>query len=236
MMKDELRRGRSSVSAPDRADGRIFAIGDVHGCAERLTRLLSRLPLDQARGDTLVFLGDLIDRGPGTREVLETICNLRQQGVDVVCLLGNHEYLLGEYQESGDPALLPYLRANGIEATLASYHAPTQRGLADLSFMPQAHRQLMASLLPYWETEAFIFVHAGIMPGIPLAEHDIPTLCEKRGEFLVTEARGGKRVVFGHTPFATPYLTPTKIGIDTGAVYGNLLTAVELPAVRFYHG
>jgi len=213
---------------------RIFAIGDVHGCADKLNTLLERLPLDRER-DTLVFLGDLIDRGPNSKEVIETVCRLRQEGVAVVGLLGNHEYLLREYQKRGDTALLPYIRANGIEATLASYGAATQRGLADLSFMPPAHQEFMASLLPYWETEAFIFVHAGIMPGIPLAEHDLPTLCEKRGEFLTTEIQVGKRVVFGHTPFATPLLTPTKIGIDTGAVYGNLLTAVELPAVRFYH-
>ncbi len=240
-MTGERNSRRQPFAAPstpqpeDSSGGRIFAIGDVHGCAERLTRLLARLPLDRQQ-DTLLFLGDLIDRGPATREVMETICRLQQQGVRVVALLGNHEYLLREYQHSGDPALLPFLRANGIEATLASYGAASQRGLADLSFMPPAHRELMASLLPYWETEEFIFVHAGILPDLPLAAHDLPTLCEKRGEFLTHEIQVGKRVIFGHTPFATPLLTPTKIGIDTGAVYGNLLTAVELPAVRFYHG
>ena len=216
------------------AAGRIFAIGDVHGCAGKLATLLERLPLDAQR-DTLIFLGDLIDRGPGSMEVIETICRLQRQGVEVVGLIGNHEYLLREYQRSGDTLLLPYLRANGIEATLTSYGAASQRGLIDLSFMPPEHRAFLGTLRPYWETDDFIFVHAGIMPGIPLAEHDLPTLCEKRGEFLTREVPIGKRVIFGHTPFATPLLTPTKIGIDTGAVYGNLLTAVELPAVRFYH-
>ena len=214
--------------------GRIFAVGDVHGCAARLHRLLERLPLDP-KSDTLVFLGDLIDRGPASREVIETICQLRREGVSVVGLLGNHEYLLLEYQRTGEAAILPYLRANGIETTLESYGAGNQRGLADLSFMPPEHRDFFFSLLPYWETEEFIFVHAGIIPGLPLEDHDLPTLCEKRGEFLTTEVAMAKRVVFGHTPFATPLLTPTKIGIDTGAVYGNLLTAVELPALRFYH-
>lgn len=226
--------GGGKVASTPQASGRIFAIGDVHGCAGKLNTLLDRLPLERAR-DTLVFLGDLIDRGPDSKEVIETICRLRRQGVAVRGLLGNHEYLLLEYQASGDGALLPYLRANGIEATLASYGAATQRGLADLSFMPPAHREFLASLLPYWETEQFIFVHAGIMPGLPLADHDLPTLCEKRGEFLTAEMPLGKRVVFGHTPFASPFVTPSKIGIDTGAVYGNLLTAVELPAVIFYH-
>lgn len=215
--------------------GRIFAIGDVHGCADKLSTLLERLPLDR-KNDILVFLGDLIDRGPASNQVIETICRLRGEGLAVVALLGNHEYLLREYQKSGDTALLPYLRSNGIEATLASYGSVTQRGLSDLSFMPPAHREVMDSLLPYWETEDYIFVHAGIMPGVSLADHDLPTLCEKRGEFLTSEILVGKRVIFGHTPFATPLFTTTKIGIDTGAVYGNLLTAVELPALRFYHG
>ncbi len=219
---------------PSTEPGRIFAVGDVHGCADRLNRLLERLPIDPKR-DTMVFLGDMIDRGPASREVIETLCRLRREGVSVVGLLGNHEYLLLEYQRTGEEAILPYLWANGIEATLESYGAASQRGLADLSFMPQEHRDFLHSLLPYWETDEFIFVHAGIIPGLPLPAHDLPTLCEKRGEFLTTEVPLSKRVVFGHTPFATPLLTPTRIGIDTGAVYGNLLTAVELPAVRFYH-
>lgn len=216
------------------AEGKLFAIGDIHGCAGKLATLLGRLRFDRAR-DTLVFLGDYIDRGPQSREVIETLCGLRRQGVRVQGLLGNHEYLLLEYAHTGEPALLPYLRANGIEATLDSYGAANQRGLADLSFLPPEHREFLFSLLPYWETEHYIFAHAGITPGLPLAAHDLPALCENRGDFLTLEEDVGRRVVFGHTPFATPLLTPSKIGIDTGAVYGNLLTAVELPAVRFFH-
>lgn len=213
---------------------RLFAVGDVHGCAARLDTLLARLPLDPER-DTLVFLGDYIDRGPDSRGVLDTLCRLRREGVSLVGLLGNHEYLLLEYGRDQDPTLLPYLCANGMEQTLASYGAANQRGLADLSFMPEEHRRFLHSLLPYWETEDFLFVHAGLRPGLPVAEQDLAILCEGRGEFLRNEPGLDRRVVFGHTPFLTPLLTPGKIGIDTGAVYGNLLTAVELPAVRFYH-
>ncbi len=214
--------------------GNIFAIGDIHGCADKLARLLRRLPFDR-RHDTLVVLGDYLDRGPAARQVLDQLCDLRTQGVHLVALLGNHESLLLEYHQSGDQALLPYLRQLGLENTLESYGGASLPELATLSFLPAAHREFLDSLLPYWETEEYIFVHAGLRAGVPLAAQSLADLCEVREPFLGSEHDYGKRVIFGHTPFATPLITPHKIGIDTGAAYGHLLTAVELPAVSFYH-
>lgn len=214
--------------------GRIFAIGDIHGCAAKLELLLNRLPFDREY-DTLVFLGDYLDRGPDAKKVLDQLCQLRADGVRVVPLKGNHEYLLLEYHRSADQALLPYLRRLGLENTLESYGGASLAELAALSFMPREHREFLASLLPFWQTEEYIFVHAGLRPGQPLAEQDISDLCEVREPFLSEERDYGRRVIFGHTPFATPLLTPFRTGIDTGAVYGNLLTAVELPGLRFHH-
>jgi serine/threonine protein phosphatase 1 len=215
-------------------NGKIFAIGDIHGCAAQLELLLSRLPFDAAQ-DTLVFLGDYLDRGPDARKVLDRLCRLRGEGVHLVALMGNHEYLLLEYHRSRDQALLPYLRRIGLENTLESYGGATLAELASLDFLPGEHREFLLSLLPYWETDEYIFVHAGLRHGHPLAEQDLADLCEVREPFLSEERDYGKRVVFGHTPFATPLLTPFRTGIDTGAAYGNLLTAVELPGLRFYH-
>ncbi len=215
-------------------DGKIFAIGDIHGCADKLRTLLARLPFD-AGCDTLVTLGDYFDRGPGAREVLDQLCRLRAEGVRFVAIMGNHEYLLLEYHRSKDPALLPYLRRLGLEKTLESYGGASLAVLGDLSFLPAEHRAFLDSLLPYWETEEYIFVHAGLRFDQPLNEQDISDLCEVREPFLSEERDYGKRIIFGHTPFATPLITPNKIGIDTGAAYGNLLTAVELPSLRFYH-
>lgn len=212
----------------------IFAIGDIHGCADKLERLLARLPFDRAR-DTLVVLGDYLDRGPDSRRVLDQLCDLRAQGVQLVALMGNHEALLLEYHKSGDQALLPYMRRLGLTETLESYGGANLPELAALSFLPAAHRDFLFSLLPYWETEEYLFVHAGLRPGVPLREQSLGDLCEVRDPFLHDDSDYGKRVIFGHTPFATPLVTPHKIGIDTGAGYGRLLTAVELPAVRFYH-
>ena len=214
--------------------GKIFAIGDIHGCAAKLELLLNRLPFDREH-DTLVFLGDYLDRGPDTKGVLDQICQLRADGVHIVPLMGNHEYLLLEYHRSGDQALLPYLRRLGLKNTLESYGGASLAELTSLDFMPKEHRDFLASLLPYWETEEYIFVHAGLRHDQPLAEQDISDLCEVREPFLSDERDYGRRVIFGHTPFATPLLTPFRTGIDTGAAYGNLLTAVELPGLRFHH-
>ncbi|MFA7382483.1 MAG: metallophosphoesterase [Desulfurivibrionaceae bacterium] len=215
-------------------NGKIFAIGDIHGCAAKLSLLLKRLPFDPNR-DTLVFLGDYLDRGPQVKEVLEQICRLRREGVRIVPLMGNHEFLLLEYHRTGDQALLPYLRGLGLENTLESYGGASLAQLTSLAFLPPEHRAFLDSLLPYWETEDYIFVHAGLRHDQPLAEQDISDLCEVREPFLNAEIDYGKRVIFGHSSFATPLVTPYRIGIDTGAVYGNLLTAVELPGLRFYH-
>lgn len=215
-------------------NGKIFAIGDIHGCADKLKTLLARIPFDVSR-DTLVVLGDYLDRGPGVREVLDQLCRLRAAGAHLVALMGNHEYLLLEYQRRNDAALLPYMRKLGLENTLESYGGASLAQLGDLSFMPGEHRDFLASLLPYWETEEYVFVHAGLRFDQPLGEQEISSLCEVREPFLAEERDYGKRIIFGHTPFATPLVTPNKIGIDTGAAYGNLLTAVELPDLRFYH-
>lgn len=215
-------------------NGKIFAIGDIHGCAAKLDLLLNRLPFDRNH-DTLVFLGDYLDRGPDVKGVLDRLCQLRADGVHLVPLMGNHEYLLLEYHRSGDQALLPYLRRLGLENTLESYGGASLSALASLEFMPKEHRDFLAALQPYWETEEYIFVHAGLRHDQPLADQDISDLCEVREPFLSEERDYGRRVIFGHTPFATPLLTPFRTGIDTGAVYGNLLTAVELPGLYFHH-
>lgn len=214
--------------------GKIFAVGDIHGCYAKLRRLMERLPYDPKQ-DTLVFLGDYIDRGTQSKEVMAYLYQLKQQVAKFIMLIGNHEYLMLEYHRTKDPSLLPFLRHLGIDFTLDSYGAGGPNSLQEMLFLPEEHLQLFHSLLPYWETEDYIFVHAGLNPEIPIQEHDLSSLCETRPDFLSEEHDYGKLVIFGHTPFDMPFVTPTRIGIDTGAVYGNLLTALELPGFVFYH-
>lgn len=215
-------------------DTKTFAIGDIHGCYDKLCVLLERLPYTPNR-DQLVFLGDYINRGKESKQVLELLCKLKRHDPNVITLMGNHEYLLLEYHRSGDQILLPYLRAMGTGETLASYGADAAFNLQALDFLPREHLHLLNALLPYWENDQYIFVHAGLEPDLPLAENDLASLCEVRDSFFSTEHHLGKKVILGHTPFELPLVTQTKICIDTGAVYNNMLTAIELPSENFYH-
>ncbi len=216
------------------ANSKIFAIGDIHGSYNKLHDLLNRLPYTPGR-DRLVFLGDYLDRGPDSAKVLDLLCWLKKRDKNLIALLGNHEYLLLEFYRSGDVALLPYLRGMGLDATVSSYGNGTNVNLQKLSFLPQEHLNFLQGLLPYWENEEYIFVHAGLEPGVTPADSDMTTLCEVRDIFLTTDHDFGKKVIFGHTAFELPLVTPHKIGIDTGAMYNNLLTAIQLPEEIFFH-
>jgi serine/threonine protein phosphatase 1 len=215
-------------------NGKIFAIGDIHGSYNKLRDLLDRLPYTPGR-DRLVFLGDYLDRGPDSAKVLDFLCDLKRRDANLVTLLGNHEYLLLEYYRSGDPILLPYLRGMGLDATLNSYAPRSGFNLQTLNFLPEEHLDFLQALLPYWESPHYIFVHAGLEPNIPLAANDLTTLCEVRDTFISLDHDFGKKVIFGHTPFELPLVTANKIGIDTGAMYDNLLTAIQLPDEIFFH-
>lgn len=215
-------------------DHRIFALGDIHGCMGKLEILLTRLPIDPER-DTLVFLGDYINRGPESKQVIGFLCEVKERVRNTVFLMGNHEYQLLEYARTGDPESLRLLRPMGIEATLESYGNKEVRTLTDLSFLPDTHRELLEQMLPYYRLGSYLFIHAGIIPGEDLDSCPLDRLLTVRDIFLTYRGNLDATVVFGHTPFETPFVSHRKIGIDTGAVYGNLLTAVELPRLRFCH-
>jgi serine/threonine protein phosphatase 1 len=182
--------------------------------------------------DTLVFIGDYIDRSPDGRGVVDYILKLKKTHAGVVCLCGNHELMLMNFLEGVEEDL--YL-ANGGRMTLAAYGINRQDTPGERrSKIPKAHWLFFKSLLPYYETEQYIFVHAGMMPGFPLCMQSFDDLIWIRNEFIDSDYDFGKRVVFGHTHLPEPLVLPNKIGIDTGAVYGGKLTCVELPAVKFY--
>lgn len=140
--------------------------------------------------------------------------------------------MLLRYLEGVDEDL--YL-SNGGHMTLNAYgifrwDAPPVRKAK----IPEVHLRFFEALLPYYETDRYIFVHAGLFPGLPLEDQDIHDLLWIRQAFIDSEYDFGKRVIFGHTHFAAPLITENKIGIDTGAVYGGKLTCVELPTLKFY--
>jgi serine/threonine protein phosphatase 1 len=209
---------------------KIFAVGDIHGCYDKLAAMMQILPWRKDEGDLLLFIGDYIDRGPKSREVVDFLVRLRQEGGEFVFLKGNHEKMLLDYYIQQKDQML-YV-ANGGAETIASY---VEGGIGRKAFvLPEEHLEFFLSLTLYHETEDYIFVHAGLKDGIPLTEQSEEDLLWIREEFIYSAYDWNKRVIFGHTALEIPFVTPGKIGIDTGAVYGNKLTAVELPRMKFY--
>lgn len=206
----------------------IYAIGDIHGCYDKLTALMEKIDID-FESDTLVFLGDYIDRGHQSFEVVEYLIQLKRQHPHTVFLKGNHEEMLEKYLAGTDK--ITYL-VNGGQQTLESYlNRPRQ---LDEPLIPETHMTFFKSLQLYHETDHYVFVHAGLKKTVPLAEQKSEDLLWIRQKFIGSKEDFGKLVVFGHTPLPEPLLQPNKIGIDTGAVYGNKLTCVRLPELVFY--
>jgi serine/threonine protein phosphatase 1 len=210
--------------------GKIFAIGDIHGCLRHLREMISLIDA-HPREDTLVFIGDYIDRGPDSKGVVDFVLDLQASHDHVVCLLGNHERMFLNYHVfNTDREIFLY---NGGQSTIDSY-GTVMRARGEMADVPDRHMEYYRSLLPIWESEGHIFVHAGLRPRVPLEKQDPEDMIWIRHEFFQSTYRFSKTVVFGHTPFAEPYVMNGKIGIDTGAVYGGKLTCLEIPAMKFH--
>jgi serine/threonine protein phosphatase 1 len=208
-----------------------FVIGDIHGCSDLLSELLEKVkPL--APDDTVIFIGDYIDRGPDSKGVIDIVLKLKREHNRVITLLGNHEHmLLGAIRGYGHNEFL----SMGGEATLKSYTIPLE-SINDLSVMlPGDHLAFFEQLLPFWEDEEYIFVHAGLQPGVHLTQQSPDWLFWSRDEFIESSYNFGKKVIYGHTPYDHPKIDTNKIGIDTGAVYGNTLTCLILPEIKFIY-
>jgi serine/threonine protein phosphatase 1 len=206
--------------------GRILAIGDIHGCNGLLKRLLDRIHIDPL-ADAPILIGDYLDRGSEVREVIDTLLDLRERCPNLICLKGNHESMfLNYYLEGRDEELF---LMNGGQNTLDSYGISLDEARGGKGF-PEHHLRFLTSLPLSHETDEFYFVHAGLRPGIAIADQLPEDLLWIRHEFIDANWDFGRTVVFGHTPLAKPLIAKNKIGIDTGAVYGGRLTCIELPS------
>ncbi len=178
-------------------------------------------------GDIVVFVGDYIDRGAGSREVIELLLEFQQGKAEAVFLKGNHEDMMlsfiglpGHYGES-------FLFNGGVQ-TLASYGLVGDEGGTVGEMLPAAHRHFLLNLKDNYLRPPYFFVHAGILPGVPLDEQNPEDLLWIRQEFIFNPHQCGVTVVFGHTPLRTVMMDlPYKIGIDTGLVYGGKLSCIE---------
>lgn len=221
---------------------RIYAIGDVHGRLDLLRQLIGLIKEDhQRRGAasfSLVLLGDLIDRGPESRAVVDYALALDAAADPCIFLMGNHEETLLRVWDGDESVTASFLRYGG-DALLQSYGLQLSvDGLASLSpaetiaavraLVPTAHIDFMRQFIPMHRCGDYVFVHAGVRPGIPISVQDPIDLRWIRGDFTKSTADFGAMIVHGHTITPAPELMPNRIGIDTGAYASGRLTAVGL--------
>ncbi len=209
-----------------KAEGRLFAVGDIHGCPDELGAMLKAIA--PAGGDTVVFVGDYVDRGPSARDVAEQLLEFEPCGADIVFLKGNHEDMmlsfLGLPGNYGESFLL-----NGGMQTLDSYGVSEDELGHAIEHIPERHLDFFRRLAVSYLHPPYLFVHAGIMPSRPLEEQETEDMLWIRQEFIFSPHQIGATVIFGHTPMRRVMVDlPYKLGIDTGLVYGGKLTCVEL--------
>ena len=219
-----------------------YAIGDIHGCLDKLRALEAFIREDAARRGSsrrvVVYLGDYVDRGPDSAGVLSHLIERSLAGFEPVHLMGNHERMMLDFLATPEEGAIWF--ANGGVATLASYGvevdrlaARDRRALAEAAarlerVLPGEHRRFLEGLRLHHREGGALFVHAGIRPGVPLETQVEDDLLWIRGAFLNSDEEHGAVVVHGHTPTDAPELLANRFGIDTGACYGGALTAVGM--------
>jgi serine/threonine protein phosphatase 1 len=217
---------------------RVYAVGDVHGCLERLEAMhaliaedLVARPADDA---VLVHLGDYVDRGPDSAGVVARLADGGTlPGVPTVNLMGNHEEMMLAALAIGEAEATELWLSNGGADSLLSWDVPRSAQPKEwASYLPRPHLLFLRDLAVRHAVGGYLFVHAGIRPGIPLERQSRHDLMWIREPFLSFKEPFGPVVVHGHTPRQEPVVRPNRIGIDTGAVMGGVLTCAVLEEDR----
>jgi serine/threonine protein phosphatase 1 len=218
------------------SDLRIYAIGDVHGCVAAHAAVLDQIAEDhEARPvaeAVLIHLGDLIDRGPDSAAVLARVALGSPIAGDMINLRGNHEELCLDAMRTGGEASRIW-RRNGGETCLTDWNVPKKAPASEWPrYVPTEQMAVLTGQRLSYHRGGYFFVHAGIRPGVPLADQDGHDLVWIRQPFLAWPDPLEAVVVHGHTPRDEVTVKANRIGIDTGAVYGGKLTAVVLEEDR----
>ncbi|MCA9069797.1 MAG: serine/threonine protein phosphatase [Planctomycetaceae bacterium] len=197
---------------------RTVAIGDIHGCHIALERLLEELKISPS--DTIVVLGDVVDRGPGTKQAIDRLIELQSE-CEVVFLMGNHEEMMLESRD-GSGIERMWLRYGGRE-TLNSYGG-------GYGLVPETHWKFLKTARNYWETESEIFIHANLQPGVPLPSQTIDWLRWTRISGKETPRDCGRRVICGHSSLdaGVPLVMKGWVCIDTWCYGNQYLTALDV--------
>ncbi len=237
--KAEVQRPLDTARVPNGT--RIYAIGDIHGRNDLLHNLLRQIDADDAtRGPadtTIIFLGDLMDRGDDSAGVIETAMALQASGKKVRFLMGNHEEVFVRACRKNDPKITRFFLRIGGEATVLSYPITRMDYMTlDMeqlserlsSLVPEAHLEFVESFEDQIIIGDYAFVHAGIKPGVPLSEQKVSDLRWIREEFVDQRGDLEKVIVYGHTIYPDIEERGSRIGIDTGAYASGKLTALAL--------
>ncbi|HET9810781.1 MAG TPA: metallophosphoesterase [Sphingomicrobium sp.] len=223
---------------------RAYAIGDVHGCLDLLDRLLERVEADIGDGPrrktSIIFLGDLIDRGPSSAQVVERLREYDPPGATAHFVMGNHEEVMLRVLAGEVELLTSWLRFGG-DATLRSYgvdpnsvgRLPPEEVVQALSAaIPAEHIEFLESFADSLSFGGYLFVHAGVRPGVDLSEQSRTDLRWIREPFLDDQNDHGFVVVHGHTITNRVEIKPNRIGIDTGAFCTGTLTALAIEGTK----
>ena len=222
----------------------IYAVGDIHGHLDKLQAAHAAIAQDRAAHGgaegPIIHVGDVVDRGPDSRGVIQYLIDGLERGEDWLVLCGNHDQMFRDFLDGGDGSH-PRLKGGltwhhnmmGGRATLDSYGVRRKLLERDASFMararakvPAAHRDFLAKM-PLWHREdGLIFVHAGIRPGFPMDAQDEDDLMWIRDDFLWHVGDHEALIVHGHTPVDEPTHYGNRVNIDTGAGWGHELTPV----------
>jgi serine/threonine protein phosphatase 1 len=224
----------------------VYAIGDIHGQHEMLLDALTLIESDGGENAPVVVLGDLVDRGPESRAVIDTLIAGIERGRDWTVLLGNHDRLFLEFLENG-AVDNPLIRSGvdwlherlGGAATLASYGIDPDQPPADLlraarAAVPRAHREFLGARPLYLERGPHLFVHAGIQPNLPLDWQSEDDLIWIRDPFLAHSEPFDWLVIHGHTAQELPRHYGNRINLDSGAGWGRPLTAAAIEGPRAF--
>lgn len=215
---------------------RIYAIGDVHGCLDRLVALHEAIAEDigarPAEHTTLVHLGDYIDRGSDSAQVVDWLINGPPVPADnIVNLMGNHELMMLSAVAGLDREASGLWLANGGADSLLSWGISRNVPPGEWATrIPRQHLIFLRDLAISHRIGPYLFVHAGVMPGVPLEQQSRQDMLWIREPFLSSRDNHGAVIVHGHTPKREPVVQPNRIAIDTGAVLGGDLTCVVLEA------
>ena len=217
---------------------RVYAVGDVHGCLDRLVALHEIIAEDMAERPvehaTLVHLGDYVDRGADSAQVVDWLINRPPVPADeFVNLIGNHEHMMLSAVVGTDKDAPSLWLVNGGADSLASWGIARSVPPAEWAArIPLQHLMFLRDLAICHRIGPYLFVHAGIRPGVPLEQQSRHDMMWIREPFLSSAADHGAVVVHGHTPKREPVVHPNRIAIDTGAVLGGALTCVVLQEDR----